>query len=602
MKQKNLTILSLLTSLMLLVFAGSALADVTVTFNDATFDVGRTGQTIEMEVTADNPISMFDVIAEIVDNGAWGTITGASFNLLNGTGASDFSRMDGQPEDIFRLYATNLGSCDPVLDAGTSVVVELTVDIGCTEGTFNITPTGIDWDIDAFTTATTTFVGTDCAAEPVQGVMGTYTVKSNAPFFTNCPTDDLIFACTETANYDFDADDIDLGYCGEELTYDVVSGPGSINANGEWTWDSFGQVGAHNITVSVTDIYGNEDVCDFQVIITNLPPVVDYCPPGPNVPFDGISLCRIAFGDLAYGEFTGHDQDIPDCPGPMEYVQIQTPAGFVLDANTGDWEWQTTMDPALLGDHEIILGLTDQADTALCEFVIRVTGMRIGIGKTGEDEFVFQGTYTQVPVYAFVDGQDIGGFDFLISYDGSALTFVDGILGSDLADENWEYFQYRLGPFGNCGSECPSGLVRLIGINDINNGQPHPNWPDSWYWGSDSLVIANMKFYVTNDRTYECQYIPIGFYWLDCGDNIMSDSTGNWTFVSRNVYWFDRTNFENILLDPPQDFPHIAGWQSIPAPFYVDCTEQPDPEKPAPLPFIDFYFGGVDIACADEID
>ncbi|NIW49936.1 MAG: hypothetical protein GWN30_35730, partial [Gammaproteobacteria bacterium] len=63
---------------------------------------------------------MFDVIAEIVDNGAWGDITGVSFYLLNGTGGSDLSMVDGQPDDIFRMYATNLGSCDPVLDAGTS--------------------------------------------------------------------------------------------------------------------------------------------------------------------------------------------------------------------------------------------------------------------------------------------------------------------------------------------------------------------------------------------------------------------------------------------------------------------------------------------------
>ncbi|NIW49937.1 MAG: hypothetical protein GWN14_26400, partial [candidate division Zixibacteria bacterium] len=70
--------------------------------------------------------------------------------------------------------------------------------------------------------------------------MGTYTVKSNAPFFTNCPTEDLIFECTEPANYDFDADDVDLGYCGEALTYAVVSGPGEIDSDGVWTWDSFG--------------------------------------------------------------------------------------------------------------------------------------------------------------------------------------------------------------------------------------------------------------------------------------------------------------------------------------------------------------------------
>jgi hypothetical protein len=605
MKQKNLTILSLLTSLMLLVFAGSALADVTVQFNDATFDVGRTGQTIEMEVTADNPISMFDVIAEIADGGAWGTITGASFDLLNGTGASDFSMMDGPTEDVFRLYATNLGSCDPVLDAGNSVVVNLTVDIGCDEGTFTINPTGINWEIDAYTTATTTFVGTDCAAEPVQGVMGTYTVQANAPFFTNCPTSDLVFECNEPANYDFDADDLDLGYCNEELTFDMVSGPGSIDGTtGAWTWNSVGMVGVHNVSVNVTDTYGYSATCDFIVVITNLPPVIDYCPPDYALPFDGISKVWVCFGDEAFGTVDAHDQDDPVCPGPLEYYleSFDGPGTLNVDTETGDWSWQTDDDPAYAGVWHVIIGVTDgvEEDDVFCEFDIRVTGIEVKIAKTGEDEFVFQGTYTEVPVYAFVDGQDVGGFEFLIEYDASALTFVEATLGDYLNDANWEYFTYRKGPFSNCGDNCPSGLVRIVGINDINNGMPHPNHPDSWFW-SDSITVANLKFYVTDDRTYECQFVPIGFYWLDCGDNTISDSTGNQIFISRNVYWYSRPDDQYILLDP-NDNPHIAGWQSIPAPFFEQCDAISNPDKPFPLGCVDFYFGGVDIACAGEID
>lgn len=603
MKQKNLTILSLLTSLMLLVFAGSALADVTVTFNNATFDVGRTGQTIEMEVTADNPISMFDVIAEIVDNGAWGTITGASFTLLNGTGDADFTRMNGQPDDIFRLYATNLGSCDPVLDAGTSVVVELTIDIGCTEGTFNITPTGIDWDIDPFTTATTTFVGVDCAAEPVQGVMGTYTVQSNAPFFTNCPTEDLIFACTDPANYDFDADDIDLGYCDEELTYAVVSGEGDIDSDGVWTWDSFGEVGVHNITVSVTDTYENEATCAFTVIITNLPPVVDYCPPDYDLPFDGISKVWVCFGDEAFGTVDAHDQDDPVCPGPLQYYpeSFNGPGTFTVDPTTGDWSWQTDDEPGYAGIWHAVIGVTDgiAEDDVFCEFDIKVTGIEVKIAKTGEDEFVFQGGYTQVPIYAFVDGQDVGGFEFLISYDASALTFVEATLGSYLESNDWEYLTYINGPFGNCGSACPSGLVRIIGINDVNNGLLHPD-PGSWYW-PDSTTVVDLKFFVTDDRTYECQFVPIGFYWLDCTDNTIADSTGNQIFISRNVYWYNRPDDQYILLDPATS-PYRAGWQSIPAPYYQECDAIADPSKPFPLGCADFYYGGVDIACAEDID
>jgi hypothetical protein len=88
---------------------------------------------------------------------------------------------------------------------------------------------------------------------------------------------------------------------------------------------------------------------------------------------------------------------------------------------------------------------------------------------------------------------------------------------------------------------------------------------------------------------------------LDCGDNTLSDSTGNQIFVSRNVYWYDYPNDQYILLDPG-DAPYRAGWQSIPDPFYVDCDAIADPNKPFPLGCVDFYYGGVDIACEDEID
>jgi Secretion system C-terminal sorting domain len=598
MKQKNLTILSLLT-FMLLVFAGSALAQVTVEFKDASFFVGRTGQTIEMEVTAATEISMFDVVAEIADGGAWGTITAISCD-------SDMSRMDGPTEDIFRLWAMNLGGCDPVLDAGTSIACELTVDIGCDEGIFTITPTGIDWEIDAFTTATTTFLNTDCGAEVVTGVIGTYTVEANDPFFTNCPTVDLVFGCNDPANFDFDADDLDLGFCGEFLEYTMASGPGAIDINdGTWTWNSVGMVGVHNVGVTVTDTYGYSDQCDFVVVITNLPPVIDYCPPSYLVPNDGISQVWVCFGELAFGTVDAHDQDDPVCPGPLEYYleSFDGPGTVVVDSVTGDWEWQTDDEPEFAGVWTVVIGVTDQVaeDDVFCEFEIRVTGIEIKVAKTGEgSEFVFQGSYTEVPINAFTDGQDIGGFEFLMFYDASALTFIEATLGDYLVDENWEYFTYRKGPFGNCGGNCPSGLVRLIGINDVNNGMPHPNHPASWVWG-DSIALANLKFYVTDDRTYECQYVPIGFYWLDCADNTLSDSSGYQIFNSRNVYWFDAPNDQYLLLDPAEN-PHIAGWQSIDAPYYVDCAALSEPGKPFSLGCVDFYFGGVDIACEDEID
>ncbi|MBD3381264.1 MAG: T9SS type A sorting domain-containing protein [candidate division Zixibacteria bacterium] len=614
MKQKNLTILSLLTSLMLLIFAGSALADVTVEFIDNTFSVGRTDQTIEMKVTADSPINMFDVVAEVADGGSFATVTDVSFNLAAGSGGSDLSLVDGPTDDLFRFWGMNLGACDPILNAGETVAVTLTVDVDCREGIFTITPTGLTWDIDAYTSATTMFLA-DCAEEAVTGVMGTYEVVDNPPEFTNCPTEDLLFQCNEPANYDFEADDIDLGYCNEELTFSMVSGPGSINGTtGEWTWNSVGQVGAHNVSVKVTDTYGQEAQCDFVVVILNMEPEVTYCPPEYTADYDGISVVSVSFGETAEGQVQGWDPDDPTCPGPLDYFVSDGPdilgSALVIDSvvevpDSGAiafWSWDTDDEPEFTGIHPVTIGLTDQADTVYCDFEIQVLGLEVKISKVPEDidglDFVLQGEYVNVPITVFADGTTVGGFELLIQYDAAALTFTEASLGETLDNCGWEYFTFRKGPFGNCGGECPSGLVRLIGINDVNNGQDHPD-PCASQWDYDSVTVANLTFYVTDDRTYECQYVPINFYWLDCTDNTISDASGYDLFLSRQVFWFSEPDDQFLLLDPA-DNPFIAGWQSIPG--GIDCENQADPGKPGPESFIDFYAGGVDIACAEDID
>jgi hypothetical protein len=140
---------------------------------------------------------------------------------------------------------------------------------------------------------------------------------------------------------------------------------------------------------------------------------------------------------------------------------------------------------------------------------------------------------------------------------------------------------------------------------EYNNGPYHPDcFPTSHDVGE--LELAVLKFYVTNDRTFECMYTPIEFYWLDCGDNSISSKMGDILYIAREVYHYNEywpdpeypdSEWISILGDP-----WVGGWQGIiPA---VDCTEDPDGDGPklGPLAWIDFYDGGIDIACADSID
>jgi hypothetical protein len=164
-----------------------------------------------------------------------------------------------------------------------------------------------------------------------------------------------------------------------------------------------------------------------------------------------------------------------------------------------------------------------------------------------------------------------------------------------LADCEWEYVRYRVGIQGNCGDACPNGLLRLVAIADMNNGAAHPSCygaPDI-----DPYMLMNMKFYVTDDRTYECQHVPIYFFWDDCGDNMISSKEGDPVYIDRAIYDYN----SNLIWDEEDDdqFPEDARIPFVGAPDY--CLN-PDPNKPTAIRDIDFFNGGINIICGDSID
>lgn len=209
--------------------------------------------------------------------------------------------------------------------------------------------------------------------------------------------------------------------------------------------------------------------------------------------------------------------------------------------------------------------------------------MAVRIEKTHN---TYQGCYEYVSITTSSRIFEMGGFDFLIAYDASALTCMEATPGQLLEDCGWEYFSYRHSWLSNCDGPCPSGLLRIIAYAEINNGPNHPSCfgpPDT-----DPHELAEMKFYVTNDRTFNCQYVPIRFFWHDCGDNAISNVAGNELYISYRVYNHEMIDITGTV--------HYGGhW------WLGDCAN-PDTTKPSPIPDIDFIHGGIDIICADSID
>jgi hypothetical protein len=398
-------------------------------------------------------------------------------------------------------------------------------------------------------------------------------VKVNqAPPLGNCPPSIFARMCDPgPVCFNFATVDPD----GDKVVYSVISGKGSIDANGLWCYTpTASETFVLTIGIKDTTVCGGTKTCQTDVMIKINQPPVAIAPADTTIISCNLStICRSGFG---YSD-------------PDNNLASVSAVGGVFNVN------QVCFTP-VLGDNTLTMIVADscgKADTAVTHVYVTdstcaPTCPRIRIAKM---EKVLQGQMTCVPITMEGHSFTMGGFDLLVWYDNSALTLSSIAQGQLLTDCKWEYFTYRLGPFGACGSGCPSGLVRVIAIAETNNGASHPScWGPP---GSASYELAKLCFLVSNDRTLECQYVPIRFFWIDCGDNAVSTVVGDTEFVSNDI--FDYSNPVSIA-DPSADFPTYFGVQS-------ECLVGGGSiDKPAPVRCIDFYNGGVDIICAVDID
>jgi hypothetical protein len=269
----------------------------------------------------------------------------------------------------------------------------------------------------------------------------------------------------------------------------------------------------------------------------------------------------------------------------LTYAMVSGPGD--IDMVTGVYTWATTdLD---VGMHDVCVSVTDGYATAECCFQVEVLAVEpyeVHIEKTHQ---TLQGHFVDVAITLTKGSEAMGGFDFLIGYDASALAFTEAALSQYLVDCGWEYFTYRYNWNGNCGNACPSGLVRLVGMAETNNGPNHPDLDCIGAMVETDEMIATLTFFVSNDRTLECMYLPIRFYWMDCGDNTISVASGDTLSINRYIYEFEGAEIQDYAYGLPG---------------YVGAPDDPcmEGDKVTPVRFIDFYNGGIDVVCADSID
>ncbi len=350
---------------------------------------------------------------------------------------------------------------------------------------------------------------------------------------------------------------------------------GSIDANGVWTYTpTLADVGASmSVTVTATDQCSSD--ATVNLTFTNEAPVMT-CPGTQSVSTGADNTATVTTTD--------------DCNSGISFSIVDDGTiGATIDPNTGVVSFNATT----AGLFTIIVSASDGNATSECSFDVNAVAgslFQVEIPCVGDQSgnFVFQGQHVSVPVNLITDNV-IGGYDLLVAYDNSALSFQSADPGADILAEGWEYFTYRYGANGNCSNACPSGLLRLTAIAETSNGPNHPS-------NGGVTELAVLDFLVTNDRTFECQEIPIRFFWMDCGDNTLSDWTGNELHISEVVFDGDESLFPpngNEIQNPNYGYPTYFGAQN------EDCFT--DPLK-QPIADVSFNNGCVFIACADSID
>jgi hypothetical protein len=441
----------------------------------------------------------------------------------------------------------------------------------------------------------------DNGIRPAAVTTGTVSIKNAVPAFTDVTVDQTLNFNGPDYVLNLAATDGDVSSC-EVLTFFTTStlpDGMTLTPAGVLTFNP----SKDNICFDGNIVVGVRDKCQAQDLnggtihfcVKNSPPAFTDKPAATNA---------IDWGQTFTFDFNATDPD----PGPYMYFHfLNAPPGSIIDVNTGVMTWNTGLVDPFGGTFNVTVKVDDGApvcdpcspsNSAEYTFTINVYLLQVQISK---EEIVYLGQQRDVTIdvsdISFFN-TPIGGFDFLVQYDASAMMFQSADPGSFLTGCEWEYFTYRFGASGNCGAgACPSGIVRIVAMGETTGGNLAHS-PTCWIADAgDQLVV--LHFLVSADANLECQFAPIRFVWYDCADNGISSQYGDTLYVSKYVWDFGGFDGSgdpifNEITGMDLTFPTLTG--------VADIAECDVSKKGEPWPLIHFNNGGLDIICADSID
>ncbi len=338
--------------------------------------------------------------------------------------------------------------------------------------------------------------------------------------------------------------------------------------------------GTYPIEITATNFCGTSTCDDLNII------VYEDMAPTLTVPEDRIiSSCTDVMEEICIDGIYGSDPDsdeftIQKISGPGTYISAEADSGSVCFIPESNDITYTFVIELFDGCHTIV----ESFDVTIYPSNVCETCLEVALET---DTCYIVGS--TVPVHVTVNAiEEIGGFDLLIYYDASVMAFLS--IGQGDAISEWEYLTYSHESI-TCGGACPTGMIRIIGIADRTIPMTHP--PQEQLTPSGIMVTMNMR--ISRDWNIGGLFLPMGFYWFDCGDNTFSDPTGNLLYMDGIIL----DAFGGVVWDEADEdlFPEGNRQLGIGAP--DSCLAG---DKLTPVRCVSFKNGGICVIHPDDID
>jgi len=171
--------------------------------------------------------------------------------------------------------------------------------------------------------------------------------------------------------------------------------------------------------------------------------------------------------------------------------------------------------------------------------------------------------------------EEMRGFDFMLAYEASGMTITDitpGPIFDIPGDYEWEYIGFPAGPYENCQTGCPSGMLNVFSIADLTGSGHHP-LTDSQTGRikiiPEGTVLMTVDFEINPELSPSRTKLPIMFFWNSCASNGIA-----FTYRDGEVLDVKQANSLQVFGFDGQSYNDITDTTALPPAFFgtaQDC-------------------------------